>query len=1186
MNTWVRFLTKFLISFCILLVAAVVGTIAVFKTQWGQNYIHETIHEKLKESGVIVTYKNLSGALPFQWDFSKISIQANNAPAISIDSLKFQLSLWKLFQNQIHLARVEAHNVAYEKQPETSSTQEIETTLEAASELPFTISLKSAKFYNVYPTYNPEKRIDIQGRLHIARKARYVFLDIETNNPKRPKTTLRLRARADRIRGVLARFDLHTPDTRELQPYWSVDLPAKTDLRIDLRGSWNSFCYLLFSDTPYKEQIRGKIQGAFTPDFGGASLLTKNLLEPEWQIKGNINCHPNIGYIISPIQIKNKFLTSRLTAEFNSSFNVEQAELRIQSKELSKVQSSFAVGGILDISTRVQKQGEGFFCTINGSTHALELSGESIDPLDIQINGMWKDPVFEGSATASFNFLDLPWDAKSEIFWVWKSDVHFKGLNIVSPTALLTSNLTLDTQLILNGQTELFFSDLSSFIGSSPTLDLRGEMKGLAYWYGESDEQSLQLDLNFYDMLIQGIKIPAAHVEVAATDTFVLPTGYVNITAQNTVFRGIHLDTALFTTSNESENNYFSFIGRGDWKGSFDLNTSGFYNIHSEERLFNIQELSGYMFDHSFNMPKPLSVVWTDSSLHIDEFELSSNRAFLNVQGKISNEESDLSVQLDHFPIDFLSLNQLNLDVSGFATMDLEFKQEYNHSPSGTVDLQLEQAIVSEVHGRKPISASGQFHAELDKEMLDLIGQLDTNTKELMHLKAHLPVAMQVYPFDFKVSDKKELDIAFGYDGPLEEILDFFNTGPQHLEGDLTGELHVTGTHTDPKIEGAFKFRDGIYENYYSGTYLGNIDANLVANKNAITLSTLSATNNEGKLHAKGYMTMDPNKNFPYHANVRFSKLECFNFDWIKATAKGAIDIEGSTKGASVKGNFAIRQADISIPDKITRKVPEMEVSYVHKPSDIPSKTYVQNDFSYPVDMDLRISAPDNVFVRGRGLSSKWNGDIDIAGQYPDLLAKGRLDMAHGEFVFSGKVFELTEGNLVFSNEESNEPFLNISGRLTEQDFVFTVNLKGPLTTPELAFRSNPPLPTGSILSYLIFGHDISELTPFEAVQLATAVASLSGGGPDILESTRRTLGVDRLAFVTQPTNKSDGSEIALKVGKYVTKGVLVSVAQGVGLDSTNIVVEVDLKKGFIFQAESQQQQEQGKFTLKWSRSY
>ncbi|HEY5260196.1 MAG TPA: translocation/assembly module TamB domain-containing protein, partial [Rhabdochlamydiaceae bacterium] len=109
----------------------------------------------------------------------------------------------------------------------------------------------------------------------------------------------------------------------------------------------------------------------------------------------------------------------------------------------------------------------------------------------------------------------------------------------------------------------------------------------------------------------------------------------------------------------------------------------------------------------------------------------------------------------------------------------------------------------------------------------------------------------------------------------------------------------------------------------------------------------------------------------------------------------------------------------------------------------------------------------------------------------------------------------------------------------------------------------------------------ISEISQGEAIHLAQVLISLSGGtGPDVLEAIRKSIGVDRLNIVSSQT---DISKVSVQIGKYLTKGVMVTLSQGI--DSSNVIVEVELKKGFILQAETQDEGE-GKFTLKWNKNY
>ncbi len=169
------------------------------------------------------------------------------------------------------------------------------------------------------------------------------------------------------------------------------------------------------------------------------------------------------------------------------------------------------------------------------------------------------------------------------------------------------------------------------------------------------------------------------------------------------------------------------------------------------------------------------------------------------------------------------------------------------------------------------------------------------------------------------------------------------------------------------------------------------------------------------------------------------------------------------------------------------------------------------------------------------------------------------------------------------------QPQLNLSAEIQIKDVLVTAHLKGPLNNPQISLQSTPPLPLGTIMAYLLFGRDLTEISSVQALQLAGSVASLVGEGPSIIEETKKSLGLDRIQMITVPSTTSESGEtIALQVGKYVTEGVLVSYSQAAENAAGNISVEVEMQGNLSFILESDQadEQKQGKFTLRWARTY
>ncbi len=267
------------------------------------------------------------------------------------------------------------------------------------------------------------------------------------------------------------------------------------------------------------------------------------------------------------------------------------------------------------------------------------------------------------------------------------------------------------------------------------------------------------------------------------------------------------------------------------------------------------------------------------------------------------------------------------------------------------------------------------------------------------------------------------------------------------------------------------------------------------------------------------------------------------------------------------------------ISDNLQSQIPSLPVTYINTPIHL-QRARIAPPNEYPFKLDLAISGKDQIFIKGKGLNSQWHGDVILTGTPANPIAKGSLSLKKGEFKFSGKTFTLIQGDLSFADKAGQSSFLNISGQLQLSGVTIIATMQGPVTEPRLTFQSTPFLPTSSILSLILFNKDISEISPLQTLQLAQVIMSLSGsGGPDVLEAIRKSIGVDRLTIV----GKDGSDEISLQIGWYLTHGITVSLSQST--TSSDVIIEVDLKNGFIFEAETQNQEE-GKFSLKWNKNY
>ncbi len=592
-----------------------------------------------------------------------------------------------------------------------------------------------------------------------------------------------------------------------------------------------------------------------------------------------------------------------------------------------------------------------------------------------------------------------------------------------------------------------------------------------------------------------------------------------------------------------------------------------------------VQEASGQYLGVPFNTETPSFIAWSKDQLNVQPLALHvGENGTVSLSLGQAKEKTECQLKLHAFPLSLLSSSLIG---------DLEMAlvvQEINDKTNGQIQASISNALML-VQGDQYVPAKGQLEANLDRNQLHLKANVDVRDSLISSIDLSLPVRIELWPQVWEVYADQATSGTLHCNGKIEEVLDFFRLGMHRLQGNTTCDLSLQGTLANPELKGSFSMENGAYENYLTGTELTDIKAEIKADGNHLILTALTAqdTVKKGKFTATGDLLVSLPEHFPFHLALDFTRMNIVQIDLIAAEAEGHLTIDGDLHSALAKGRIEIVESDIAIPDKIPRSYPDLQVVYKHAQKAAapppPKKPY-------PLNLDIAIDAPEGIFIDGRGLHSEWHGQFAVGGTFTNPSALGKLELIHGEFVFAGRRFQLTEGALSLQGKPYEMPSINIAATTSEKAISITAHIVGPLNKPQITFQSTPPLPMSGILSYLIFGKDLSEVSGIQALQLAGTIASVAGEGPDILEMVRKALGVDRLQIVLTPSGAEGGETLALEIGKIVFPGFTVFIRQGAEDSAPYIGIEVDLTHGFTFGAESIQQPEQGKFSLNWNLNY
>lgn len=191
----------------------------------------------------------------------------------------------------------------------------------------------------------------------------------------------------------------------------------------------------------------------------------------------------------------------------------------------------------------------------------------------------------------------------------------------------------------------------------------------------------------------------------------------------------------------------------------------------------------------------------------------------------------------------------------------------------------------------------------------------------------------------------------------------------------------------------------------------------------------------------------------------------------------------------------------------------------------------------YPVDLVIR--APSRVFIRGRGLDAELGGSLRLRGSLQDVITEGRFELTRGRLDLLGQRLDLTEASATL--QVNLDPYIRAVAVTTRDSTDIQITVEGLASDPEVTFSSAPELPQDEVLALLLFGRNIAQISPLQALRLANAIRVLAGdGGEGLVGQLRQSFGLDDLDLETDENNQAQ-----VRLGKHLSENVYTDVTVG-----------------------------------------
>ncbi|MGY6635265.1 MAG: translocation/assembly module TamB domain-containing protein [Alkalilacustris sp.] len=370
---------------------------------------------------------------------------------------------------------------------------------------------------------------------------------------------------------------------------------------------------------------------------------------------------------------------------------------------------------------------------------------------------------------------------------------------------------------------------------------------------------------------------------------------------------------------------------------------------------------------------------------------------------------------------------------------------------------------------------------------------------------------------------------------------------PVNIQGPVRFDLRLDGAPGLEALSGTVTTQDARVVVPQAGLTLEGIAANARLGGQQVTLDARAQVQGGGSVSADG--TIGLGDGLPAALRITLANARLTDRRIYETRVSGGIGIDGPlTGGARITGSLALADTEVRIPSTGLGVGGYTPPGIVHVGESSAARLTrlragingdaggANGNGGNPFALDLTLSSPNRVFIRGRGLDAEMGGELRLTGTTADVIPAGEFTLIRGRLDILGRRFVLSDGAARMTGRFV--PFITMTATTQTDGVTASILVEGEANELGISFQSTPELPEEEVVALILFGRGLDRLSPLQAAQLASAVATLAGrGGDGVVGGLRRSFGLDDLDVST-----TDDGLAALRLGRYLTENVYTDV--------------------------------------------
>lgn len=733
------------------------------------------------------------------------------------------------------------------------------------------------------------------------------------------------------------------------------------------------------------------------------------------------------------------------------------------------------------------------------------------------------------------------------------------GLTFQAAGTRVTGDLVRNSAGLIKGTLIAASPDIS-VAAALALIEAKGALDAKVTLTPNGEQQDAMVQGHVRGLVANAVRIGTADFNARITDLFGVPAIEGNIDGADIAASGVSVETLAAKASQSGETT--SFNAQAVLAGGTDIDVAGSLTPIAEGYRLGIDRAHLTQGQVSAHLAKPSVLTLSGSSVALDRVRFDVGSGSITAQGD-AGEVLDIALDIEQLPLSIVNTIMPSLGLAG--TLD-------GHATiTGTGQ---DPRVAFEAHG-VGLDAAAIKDFGIAPLSLSAKGNYANQTIILSALSAKGAQGLTLTGSGRVPLSGAGLDVALKGSAPLTLANRFVADRGGQLSGSVNLAAQVSGSLSAPQFGGKISTSDAGYIDPELNLRLQGISGSASVNGKNVVIDSLSAKlATGGSVAASGSVGLS--NGFPANIKLALNSARYADGNMFVATIDGNLALTGNLTGNPLlSGAVLVEKANITVPQSLGGGAAMIDVEHVSTPPAV-ARTLARarvDAAGAPVPqsrpggllLDIVVNAPNQIFIRGRGLDAEVGGSVRLTGPIGNIQPVGGFALNRGRLAILGQRITFESGTVTLVGDL--DPMLNFVARTQGEGITVFVTVSGRVSDIDVSFTSTPMLPQDEVLSRLIFKRSMGELSPLQLAKLAGAAAELVGGSsnPSLLDSLRGAAGLADLDVVTD-----DKGNVAVQAGTYIQDNVYLGVQAGAN-GQNKVTINLDVTQNLKVQGAASQ---------------